>query len=567
MASMAHVGYAASPVYVVADDKAVRIGSSTSVLVEPEANIDPSWTFEWTATRGTVTGAGSSAVYTPSNDPGFDVITARIMSDQTTVATQSVAVLAFKQFVIVKADDYVSWTGSMTDPWAYYLDYVYRQKRLKSAVGLIGNCLSFYTGNEPFIQDTKDMVASGYVEVFNHGYDHLGDEVNQPPQWLEFYNTSYDQQKQHFTATESLAKDLLGVTLRAFIPPFGGEDANTIRVLDESPDTVIWFYGLPGSQKTVLTLDGAWMETDNGVPSFNYFKGWYDRQRPYIVLHFHPGFSSFQSLFGEFTQIIDLLQSENVTFLLPTEYYDLMQGAAFPLDPAADSDGDGIPDKVEGQGDGDDDGIPDFLDLDSNDNGGQTQPPPTVTLTSVTPALTNNEAIPIVAQFSAPVTGFAPASILVDNAAVDLFSGDGSTYNFTLIPAGQGLVSAAIPEGAAFDVDGRPNTASATLTRTFDSLSPSVTITSTAPNPTSTIPIPVTVAFSESVLGFTASDIAVTNGNLSGFTGSGAIYTFNLKPVPRKTASVNIYANVATDIAGNPNTAAPVFTRTYTGRK
>ncbi|MFN8468054.1 MAG: hypothetical protein U0X20_21020, partial [Caldilineaceae bacterium] len=37
--------------------------------------------------------------------------------------------------------------------------------------------------------------------------------------------------------------------------------------------------------------------------------------------------------------------------------------------PPLDSDGDGIPDAVEGSGDPDGDGIPNYLDLDSNNNG------------------------------------------------------------------------------------------------------------------------------------------------------------------------------------------------------
>ncbi|MFN8468052.1 MAG: hypothetical protein U0X20_21010 [Caldilineaceae bacterium] len=42
---------------------------------------------------------------------------------------------------------------------------------------------------------------------------------------------------------------------------------------------------------------------------------------------------------------------------------------AFTVAPSLDSDGDGIPDAVEGSGDPDGDGIPNYLDLDSNNNG------------------------------------------------------------------------------------------------------------------------------------------------------------------------------------------------------
>ncbi|WP_207218377.1 Ig-like domain-containing protein, partial [Hymenobacter persicinus] len=98
-----------------------------------------------------------------------------------------------------------------------------------------------------------------------------------------------------------------------------------------------------------------------------------------------------------------------------------------------------------------------------------------------------------------------------------------------------------------------------TNTFTVDSVRPSVAISSTATSPTNTTPIPVTVTFSESVTGFVAGDVTVTNGSISGFSGSGASYSFNVTPSANGAVTVNVPANVAQDGAGNGNTAATQF--------
>ena len=90
-----------------------------------------------------------------------------------------------------------------------------------------------------------------------------------------------------------------------------------------------------------------------------------------------------------------------------------------------------------------------------------------------------------------------------------------------------------------------------------------MTISSLASNSTRTSPIPVTVAFSKAVTGFIASDVGVTNGSISGFTGSGTTYSFNVTPSANGVVTVNIAGNVAQDAAGNVNSAALQFTRTY----
>ncbi len=102
-----------------------------------------------------------------------------------------------------------------------------------------------------------------------------------------------------------------------------------------------------------------------------------------------------------------------------------------------------------------------------------------------------------------------------------------------------------------------------TLSRVYDSISPVVSMTSTSPDSTRTAPIPVIVTFSKPVTGFVSTEILITNGTLSNFTGSNDSYAFNLNPSGQGTVTATIAANVAQDSAGNWNTAAAAFIRVY----
>ncbi|MBE9134336.1 DUF4347 domain-containing protein, partial [Tychonema sp. LEGE 07196] len=94
-----------------------------------------------------------------------------------------------------------------------------------------------------------------------------------------------------------------------------------------------------------------------------------------------------------------------------------------------------------------------------------------------------------------------------------------------------------------------------------DTVVPTVALTSTSPT-TTNAPFLVTATFSESVTGFIASDINLTNSTISGFTGSGTTYTFTVTPTATGNVTVDIPAATATDTAGNNNTAATQLTRT-----
>ncbi|MBF0501864.1 MAG: fibronectin type III domain-containing protein, partial [Candidatus Riflebacteria bacterium] len=98
-----------------------------------------------------------------------------------------------------------------------------------------------------------------------------------------------------------------------------------------------------------------------------------------------------------------------------------------------------------------------------------------------------------------------------------------------------------------------------------DTIAPGVTLSTPAPNPASAA-FTVTVAFSEAVTGFDISKIVVTNGNKSAFTNTVASQTWTvlITPVTSGTnVTVDVAAGVASDSAGNYNTAASTLTRGY----
>jgi hypothetical protein len=97
----------------------------------------------------------------------------------------------------------------------------------------------------------------------------------------------------------------------------------------------------------------------------------------------------------------------------------------------------------------------------------------------------------------------------------------------------------------------------------IDAVPPSVAITSAAPDPTNASPIAMTITFSEPVTGFDATDLAVGNGTVTNFAGTGALYTFDLAPSGQGSVTVDIAGGACADLVGNANAAAAQFSRTY----
>ncbi|MFA6239318.1 MAG: Ig-like domain-containing protein [Candidatus Hydrogenedentales bacterium] len=188
--------------------------------------------------------------------------------------------------------------------------------------------------------------------------------------------------------------------------------------------------------------------------------------------------------------------------------------------------------------------------------------PPTITLSSSDPDPAN-AAITVTATLDQPSVNFVSGDVTATNATVSGFSGSGTSYSFALTPIAQGTFSAEVLAGAFTDGIGNGNVASNVVSRTYDSVGPTVALTSTATDPTNTSPIPVTVTFNESVTGFAVGDLVIANGSANNFAGGPSVYTFDLIPGSQGIVTVDVQAGVAADAAGNPNTAATQFARDY----
>ena len=188
---------------------------------------------------------------------------------------------------------------------------------------------------------------------------------------------------------------------------------------------------------------------------------------------------------------------------------------------------------------------------------------PTVAITGV-PAAANG-AFTATFTFSEAVTGFATTDTIdatVTGAAVSEIAGvgDGSVYTALITPSADYAVSVAAD--AAEDAAGNGNTASETASGVYDATAPTVAITGVPDSASGAFT--ATFTFSESVTGFEAGDIALSNATASDFTGSGAAYTATITPVANGAYSVSVPADAAEDAATNGNTASAAANGTAT---
>ena len=189
---------------------------------------------------------------------------------------------------------------------------------------------------------------------------------------------------------------------------------------------------------------------------------------------------------------------------------------------------------------------------------------PTITIFETTLEPTNSTSITFTVRFSESVTGFDDASDVTitgtSGGTVNAPTGIGAEYTFTVNRgATDGTITVLIPEDAARDDAGNPNTASGSVTRTIDTIPPTVTISADAQSPTNLGTIQYEASFDETITGVSFDDIVLEGSSETTviFGGSGVTYTYGVShDITEGELTASVRAGAATDLAGNTNAAS-----------
>ena len=143
---------------------------------------------------------------------------------------------------------------------------------------------------------------------------------------------------------------------------------------------------------------------------------------------------------------------------------------------------------------------------------------------------------------------------------------DDTVYTATITPTASGTVTIGVAANVATDAANNPNTAATSKTVTVDVDAPTVTIG--VPSSTQTGAFDATITFSETVSGFVQSEVSLSGSAVSitlwSANSDDTVYTATITPTASGTVTIGVAANVATDAAGNNNTAATSQTVTIT---
>jgi len=227
------------------------------------------------------------------------------------------------QVVVLKLDD-VTGHGArgglaVSPRWQRVTDFL-EKSNLKASFGIIG--FSLEQDNQAYFDWIKALHRKGLIEFWNHGYrdrkatDKTGE-----------FEGSFEEQRAALERTQRLAREKLGIELKAFGPHWSGTNEDTARALEGFPEIKSWFYGPRGSSKFVFE-NVLPLENPTFVPDFDKFKTTYQRvarDKKCLALQGHPNAWDEKRWEG-FVKITGFLRSKGCVFMTPSEYLEKVSG-------------------------------------------------------------------------------------------------------------------------------------------------------------------------------------------------------------------------------------------------
>ena len=185
---------------------------------------------------------------------------------------------------------------------------------------------------------------------------------------------------------------------------------------------------------------------------------------------------------------------------------------------------------------------------------------PSITVLSDASVLKVGQTATLTFTVSEPVTSFALEDLIASGGTLSAFGGSDLTYTATFTPVANMTASATIDVAAdAFtDAAGNPNLAATQLGISVTTREPTIMLSSDVALLNVGSSATITFSLSEAASDFTAQDVTVVGGSLSGFSGSGATYTAILTPSADSTtsATVDVAGTTFSNADGNANVAA-----------
>ena len=128
--------------------------------------------------------------------------------------------------------------------WQRIADFI-EKANLKASFGIIG--FSLEQDNETYFDWIKNLDKKGNIEFWNHGYRNRKAEDKTGE-----FEGSFEEQKAALEKTQRLAREKLGIELRAFGPHWSGTNKDTAKALENFPEIKMCFYDPKGANQFVF---------------------------------------------------------------------------------------------------------------------------------------------------------------------------------------------------------------------------------------------------------------------------------------------------------------------------
>ncbi len=222
-----------------------------------------------------------------------------------------------RQIIILKLDDVMAYGARGLSPvsprWQRVTDFIEKSK-LKASFGIIG--FSLEKDNQAYFDWIKSLDRKGIIEFWNHGYRNRKAEDKTGE-----FEGSFEEQKAALEKTQRLAKEKLGIELRAFGPHWSGTNGDTAKALEGFPEIKMCFYDPKGAKQFVF--EGVLMlENPIFVPNSEKFRELYEKNakdKKCLALQGHPDMWDERRWQG-FVKIIEYLMANGCVFMKPSEY-------------------------------------------------------------------------------------------------------------------------------------------------------------------------------------------------------------------------------------------------------